>query len=110
MLKPFLRITVLSAAFIPFTAKVAFSVPQARGSYDAVVPSSKTDKPVCYMQTTDGKTLDLSNMCINESRTTQLQQSQTTAQLCKTQIGCQDAFDPAQPPPDAVYMPSNPPN
>jgi hypothetical protein len=111
MLKSFVRIAVLPAALIPFMAEIACSLPQARGSYYPVVPTSDTDWPICYMQTIEGRTLDLSKICEqNDSRNPQQRQSQSTAQLCNNEIACMDAFDPTQPPPHAIYIPTDSPN
>jgi hypothetical protein len=111
MLKSFLRIAVLPAALIPFMAEIARSIPQFRGSYYPVVPTSDTDRPICYMQIIDGRTLDLSKICQqNDSRNPQQRQSQSISQLCNNQIACRDAFDPTQPPPQAIYIPTGSPN
>jgi hypothetical protein len=111
MLKCFLRIAVLPAALIPFMAEIACSLPQAEGSYYPVVPTSDTAEPICYMQTIDGRTLDLSKICeLNDYRNPQQRRSQSTAQLCNNQISCRDAFDPTQPPPQAIYIPTGLPN
>jgi hypothetical protein len=111
MLKYLLKLAVLPVAVIAFIAEGALSLPQTRVSYYPVVPSSNTDKPICYMQTTDGRTLDLASMCkLNNSRERQLQQSESAGQECNSPMDCRDAIDPTQPPPDAVYMPKNPPN
>ncbi len=111
MLKSFLRIAVLPVALIPFMAEIACSIPQSRGSYYPVVPTSDTDRPICYMQIIDGRTLDLSKICEqNDSRNPQQRQSQSISQLCNNQIACRDAFDPTQPPPQAIYIPSGSPN
>jgi hypothetical protein len=111
MLKSFVRIAVLPAALIPFMAEIACSLPQAGGSYYPVVPTSDTAEPICYMQTIDGRTLDLSKICeLNDSRNPQQRSSQSTGQLCNNQIACRDAFDPTQPPPQAIYIPTGSPN
>jgi hypothetical protein len=111
MLKSFVRIAVLPAALIPFMAEIACSLPQAGGSYYPVVPTSDTAEPICYMQTIDGRTLDLSKICeLNDSRNPQQRSIQSTGQLCNNQIACRDAFDPTQPPPQAIYIPTGSPN
>jgi hypothetical protein len=111
MLQSFLRIAVLPAALIPFMAEIASSLPQAGGSYYPVVPTSDTVQPICYMQTIDGRTLDLSKICeLNDSINSQQRRSQSTAQLCNNKIACRDAFDPTQPPPQAIYIPTGSPN
>lgn len=110
MLKSLIKLAVLPVAVIPFIAESAFSLPQARGSYYPVLPSSNTDQPICYMQTTDGRTLDLGSLCqVKDIRNSQLQQSQLIGQQCDSPLACRDAVDPTQPPPDAVYLPSSPP-
>ncbi len=106
MLKSFLKLAVLPVAVIPFIGESAFSLPQARGSYYPVLPSSNTDKPICYMHTTDGRTLDLGSLCkVNDSKNHQLQPSQLIGQQCNNPLACRDAIDPTQPPPDAVPVP-----
>ena len=110
MLKSLLRIAVLSAALIPFRTYSAFGLPQTLSSYYPIVPSKNSEKPICYIQI-DGITLDLGTMCrLNDERNRQLQQSQSTGQLCNNSIACRDAYDPTQPPPQAIYIPSSPPN
>jgi hypothetical protein len=56
-------IAVLIATSILFVAETAFSHPLTIGDEYPVVSSPDTDKPVCYMQTVDGRTLDLSSLC-----------------------------------------------
>ncbi len=54
---------VLSAALIPFMSQIAQTRPPSEASQYPTVPPSSLDKPVCYMQTDDDRTLDLSSMC-----------------------------------------------
>jgi hypothetical protein len=66
MLKYFHLIAALSAASIPFIAETAFSRPLTASSRYPVVPSSDSGELFCYMQTADGRTLDLSRLCGNK--------------------------------------------
>lgn len=110
MYKSLLRIAVLSAALIPLMAQSALSFPQTEGSYYSSVQKKETDKPVCYVQTIDGRTLDLSNICQrDESKNRQLQQSQLTSQPCSYSDACTNSFDSSQQPPPAVYIPTGSP-
>jgi hypothetical protein len=56
-------IAVLTATSILFVAETAFSHPLIIGNKYPVVSRSDTDKPICYMQTVDGRTLNLSRLC-----------------------------------------------
>ncbi|HAA28877.1 MAG TPA: hypothetical protein DCE56_15815 [Cyanobacteria bacterium UBA8553] len=111
MLKSLLKLAVLPVAVIPFIAESAFSLPQSKHSDYPVVPSSNTDQPICYMQTVDGKTVDLGSLCkVKYIRNSQIQQSQLIGQQCNSPLTCRDAVDPTQPLPDAAYyIPSSPP-
>jgi len=64
MLKAFHVIAVLSATSILFIAPSALTRPItiSNNKYPAV-STSDVDKPVCYMQTLDHRTLDLSRLC-----------------------------------------------
>jgi hypothetical protein len=102
--------TALPAALIPFMTQSAFSLPQARNSQESVVQSSDTDKPVCYIETTDGTTLDLSSICgFNDKRNHQQRQSQSIGRLCSNPDACPDRVDSSLPPSPAVYIPSGSP-
>ncbi len=80
----------LPATLIPFMAQSAFSLPPTRNSQDSVVQRD-TNKPVCYMETTEGRTLNLSSMCGgNNQKNPQQRQSQLTGQLCNDQDNCPD--------------------
>ena len=63
MLKLFRLTAVLSAVLMPLIAETAFDRPIALGSQYPVVPSSDMGKPVCYMQTADGRVLNLNSLC-----------------------------------------------
>ncbi len=54
---------LLTTASILLIAKTAYSQSQTVSSNHSVMSSSDTDEPVCYMQTVDGSTLNLSNLC-----------------------------------------------
>lgn len=53
----------LATASLLFMTKTAFSQPPTVSYNYPVVPASDTDQLVCYMQTVDGKTLNLSRLC-----------------------------------------------
>jgi len=53
----------LTTASLLFIAKTAFSQPPIVSYKYPVVSTSDTDQLVCYMQTIDGKTLNLSSLC-----------------------------------------------
>jgi hypothetical protein len=63
MLKSFHLIAVLLAVSTLLIAETALSSSITPVSQYPVVPNSDIDNPVCYMQTADGRTLDLSNLC-----------------------------------------------
>jgi hypothetical protein len=63
MLKSFHLTTVFWAASILFITETALTHPLTVGSKFPVVTRSDTDKPVCYMQTLNGRTLNLSSLC-----------------------------------------------
>lgn len=110
MYQSLFRIAILPAALIPLMAQSALSFPQTEGSYYSSVPIKETDQPVCYLQTIDGRTLDLSNMCQrDDSKNRQLQQSQLTGQPCSYPDACTNSFDSSQQPPPAVYIPTGSP-
>ena len=110
MYKSLLRLAVLPTALIPLMAQSALSFPQTEGSYYSSVPTKETDKPICYLQTIDGRTLDLSNMCRpDDSKNRQRQQSQLTGQSCSYSDACTNSYDSSQQPPPAVYIPTGSP-
>ena len=61
MLRFFLLTVSLSATFTLFIAEATLS-----NEYS--VPPSNVDESVCYMQTANGRTVDLSNLCGNAAR------------------------------------------
>jgi hypothetical protein len=63
MLKFFHLTAVLCAASILFIAETALTHPVTVGSKFPAETNSDTDKPVCYMQTPNGTTLNLSSLC-----------------------------------------------
>jgi uncharacterized protein YjbI with pentapeptide repeats len=64
MSKFFCLTAALSTALTPFTAEATLS------SEYPVAPNLNVNESVCYMQTEDGRTLDLSNLCANPDRNT----------------------------------------
>lgn len=63
MLRFLCLIAALSTTFISFTPKSARGEQPSRIFPYPILSSSNTDTPVCYIQTTDGQTLNLSSMC-----------------------------------------------
>ncbi len=63
MLKSFSLISIISAASILFVSNMAFSNSLPTGSIYPEVQSPDIAQPVCYMQTPDDRTLDLSRLC-----------------------------------------------
>jgi hypothetical protein len=63
MLKSFPLISIISATSILFIVDTAFSNPRLSGSIYPKFPSSDIDQSVCYMQTVDGRTLNLNRLC-----------------------------------------------
>lgn len=54
----------VSIALNPTTTKIAFSRPiSASSQYPEVQNFNNIDVPLCYIQTTDGRTLDLHKLC-----------------------------------------------
>lgn len=66
MLKSFHLTAVLSATWILFIAESTFSRPLTTGDKYPVVPKSDTNKLICYIQTADGRTLNLDSLCKNQ--------------------------------------------
>lgn len=104
MLKAFHLIPVISIASILFATETAFSRPPATDSRYPVVPSSDINNPVCFMQTADGRTLNLSSLCRKVSQpTTQAQPH------CISKYQCFDTSEPnAASPPPPQYLPATP--
>jgi hypothetical protein len=64
MLKTLYQLAALSVSLIQFTTEIGLSNPQQPINFHhPIVSQADASLPVCYMQTTDGITLDLSNMC-----------------------------------------------
>jgi hypothetical protein len=63
MLKCLNPTRTLSTALTLLVTDIAFSQPLRASSQYPVVLNSDINKPVCYMQTPDGGTLDLSSLC-----------------------------------------------
>lgn len=59
--------TTLSVAITPLITEVGFSRPVFPASQYPQVPNNNLNVPVCYIQTTDGRTLDLQKLCGNSS-------------------------------------------
>jgi uncharacterized protein YjbI with pentapeptide repeats len=67
---------ILLGAWMQLSSDVAASNPLSVGSKYQILVSSETDTPACYIQTEDGKILDLRNLCGQPTRNT----TKTTAQ------------------------------
>lgn len=63
MLKCLNSTRTLSTVLTLLIADIAFGQPLCASSQYPVVLNSDINKPVCYMQTLDGGTLDLSSLC-----------------------------------------------
>ncbi|MEG4273633.1 MULTISPECIES: hypothetical protein [unclassified Microcoleus] len=69
MVKTLYQLAALSVALIQFTAEIALSNPQQPvNSQYPIVSQPDAAPPICYMQTTGGITLDLSNICKKATR------------------------------------------
>lgn len=55
--------TGLSAAFIPFTANIAWGETPSINFVYPIVANADIGEPVCYMKIRDGRILDLSSIC-----------------------------------------------
>jgi hypothetical protein len=62
-----LKVAVATASIL-LTANMASSQPPIVSSNSTVASSSDTDEPVCYMQTADGTTVNLTNLCGKKSK------------------------------------------
>lgn len=63
MLRCFCLAAALSVALTPLLTKVAFSRPLSPRSQYPEVQNSRVDLPICYIQTADGRTVDLQRLC-----------------------------------------------
>lgn len=64
MLKRFCVINSLAVFFtVTATSSAVFSTPSIQNYRYPKVQSSQSDRPLCYMQVTDGTTLDLQKLC-----------------------------------------------
>ena len=53
----------LTVALMPLMAEAALSPSLSQGTQTLAVTTLDNNQPVCYMRTTDGRTLDLSQLC-----------------------------------------------
>lgn len=105
MLKSFPLTALLSATSILLVAEATFSRPLTTGSQGSVVP----DKPVCFIQTANGTTLNLSSLCgkvpentvpqqsspdTYQNQNSALQQSNPAIQSCRTKDECLRVLGP----------------
>jgi hypothetical protein len=63
MRKSFYLTALLGTALIPLMAETAFSYPRSESYQYPTVSTLDNNTPVCYMQTPNGKTLELSSIC-----------------------------------------------
>lgn len=69
MLKLFRPIILLSTVSLSLIAQVAFSQITTNSTRRLLPSPSSIDSPNCYMQTIQGRTLNLDNLCGKQSRT-----------------------------------------
>lgn len=71
MLRLLCLAATLSVVVTPIVTKVAFSRPiSASSQYPEVPKFNNVDVPLCYIQTTDGKILNLQKLCGNSPTNT----------------------------------------
>ncbi|MBD1908812.1 hypothetical protein NDI37_00075 [Funiculus sociatus GB2-A5] len=63
MLKTFVITTSLAFSLILLTNKATFSSPQPQRTPSSNLIKHDVNEPVCYLRTSDGRTLDLSSLC-----------------------------------------------
>ena len=68
LLRVFGLTAMLSAAWMPLSINVAASNPLIGDSKHQVLADSNVDTPVCYIQTDDGRILNLRNLCVQPAR------------------------------------------
>lgn len=68
MLRCFYSSAILSIALPLVAARVALSSPTATVPQPSQVQNLSVDVPLCYMQTADGKIVDLQNLCHQASQ------------------------------------------
>ncbi|MBD1894929.1 hypothetical protein [Coleofasciculus sp. FACHB-129] len=71
MFRYFRLTATVSNALISLFPGIAFSLPLQADSPYPVVPDSNIDIPVCYLQTEDGRTVDLGKLCIQAPENSQ---------------------------------------
>ncbi|MBD1889432.1 hypothetical protein [Coleofasciculus sp. FACHB-SPT9] len=71
MFRYFRLTATVSTALISLFPGIAFSLPLQADSPYPVVPASNIDIPVCYLQTEDGRTVDLGKLCIQAPENSQ---------------------------------------
>ncbi|MEP0795286.1 hypothetical protein NDI44_12245 [Trichocoleus sp. DQ-A3] len=71
MFRCFHLTATVSTALISLFPGIAFSLPLQADSPYPVVPASNIDIPVCYLQTEDGRTVDLGKLCIQAPENSQ---------------------------------------
>jgi hypothetical protein len=109
MLKLFGLATTIFAVLIPVSSKMALSRPLPSNSQPSVEERSEPRKPVCYMQTADGRTLDLSSTCRKNPASSTPKPGNPTNQSCRTKDECLTIFGPNNPPPPVYLPPGNSP-
>jgi hypothetical protein len=72
---------IFCSAWILFIPETAFSCPLTTASKYPVVSNLDTDEPVCYMQTVDGRTVNLSSLCGKKISAQSQAQPQTQPQV-----------------------------
>jgi hypothetical protein len=107
MLKLFCLTTTIFAVLIPLSSKMALSRPLLSNSQLSVEERSERGKPVCYMQTAEGRTLDLTSTCRKNPAISTPKLGNPTNQPCRTKDECLTIFGPNNPPPPVYLPPGN---
>ena len=77
MLKTFVLTTSLAFTLILLTNKASFSNPQSQRTPSSNLFKHDVNEPVCYLRTSDGRTLDLSGLCVTKSENIAIRKSQS---------------------------------
>lgn len=77
-----LTTALLSISLISLLPEVAFSRPLLMGNPYPVVPNSNSDVLVCYLQTEDGKILDLRELCDKTPQNANIRSNSSSAGTC----------------------------
>ncbi|MBV8886700.1 MAG: hypothetical protein JO235_22275 [Chroococcidiopsidaceae cyanobacterium CP_BM_RX_35] len=78
MLRCFYGSATLSVILTLLAARVAFSSPTATVPQSPQLQNSSVDVPLCYMQTADGRIMDLQNLCRQTSPASPISNASST--------------------------------